>query len=705
VREENVIYDSYRDCQNSAVIRFCGMPINVRYFNRGGHYRSNEFMTGPRIFNPQLPNQPLNNLISHLSRKSGKDLAEVLKAQSESAYTRNTPWRLAETATLLILSDLANFGWKFKVVDNKIYMIAGSIAEENPDEAKAILRKTLQDSRSRQLAEKSTRTFLEVMHRPRTFSGRKVSIETLIDDGADLAESIRRNKNGDLAVVVDPYLQFVKDAKCEFTGLRLMDIWRYFRHTWSLEYRSSPGRSLCFLIRNRARKDHPVIGILGLANAVLQLKVRDDAIGWTPERVAQRIASENGYWAEFREVALSCLVEAKNNIRSDDLIGKVGKNKKIEQIIRRLGEIASAQQQKRKKNLSEAYLQAIETDNGAGPDRLLKKGSSGNIDWESVSGSPLFTRKRAETLASILFAEHVLKGFPPETDEFLSRVKISHIRGKSTLSWSEPELERAFKIAIRELKKCGLATRIMDVNVCGAVPSYREILGGKLAAYALFSEEIQKAYSDKYENSPSEIASAMAGRPIVKSARLALLTTTSLYSVGSSQYNRVRMRFQDEVVEWKPIGETEGFGTIHVTRRTLDALRELAIDKIKWRNVNNQFGEGTSPMMRQLREGLTILGFDANEVLRHSQRRLVYLLELYPGACEDLVLNRYRHPKAPSMEEVSRLWRDRWLSMRSKNEEVLQRLSQCSIETVKGDLGVIVANSTIEQKSLPYGER
>ena len=83
------------------------------------------------------------------------------------------------------------------------------------------------------------------------------------------------------------------------------------------------------------------------------------------------------------------------------------------------------------------------------------------------------------------------------------------------------------------------------------MPSYREILGSKLAAMSLFVSDIQDTYLDRYASTPAEIASAMAGRPICKKAHVCILTTTSLYKVGSGQYNRVRMRFGDRILEWK----------------------------------------------------------------------------------------------------------------------------------------------------------
>jgi hypothetical protein len=66
---------------------------------------------------------------------------------------------------------------------------------------------------------------------------------------------------------------------CRETGLRLSDIWRYFRHTWVNIYRSVPGRNLMVLVRDRAVSNHPIVGIAALASSVIQQSIRDKWIG------------------------------------------------------------------------------------------------------------------------------------------------------------------------------------------------------------------------------------------------------------------------------------------------------------------------------------------------------------------------------------------------------------------------------------------
>jgi len=128
------------------------------------------------------------------------------------------------------------------------------------------------------------------------------------------------------------------------------------------------------------------------------------------------------------------------------------------------------------------------------------------------------------------------------------------------------EGQRALDIALAEFRKYGLSSQVAEVSVCGAIHPYSELLGGKLVALLLLSEDVQNAYRERYGGQVSVIASQMAGRAITKPPELRVLTTTSLYGVGSSQYNRLRL--EPEVhrglrtgLNWYELpGRTAGYG-------------------------------------------------------------------------------------------------------------------------------------------------
>lgn len=583
-----------------------------------------------------------------------------------------------------MLGDLAALGWRFSLAREVIYLTPCSLADKNVGEAKDRLRDSLLEGRGKQLADPGVRAFLVRMHEPRLHRGAMVSIENLVDDGRQLAVALRAHRLGGLPDVVRPYIQLAQTGEdCAETGLDLGEIWRYFRHTWSLEYRSTPGRTINFLIRNAARPYHPVVGIVGLANAVFQLSARDSWIGWTVPALVARLTATPAFWPKFRSAALSCLKSAREALRRDDLIRETRGRGGNLAIAAKLRQIAEEQSELRKEHLRAAHTGRQD----AAGVRTVPRLANGDRDWRTQSGLPLFKRKRAGAYADILLAEHHLKKTSRCQSAVAELVRVTtDVRGAQEIVWSSAELGRAVGIALREIKKNGVATRLLDVNVCGATPVYRELLGGKLAAMALFAREIRVAYERQYGHQASEIASAMAGAPVYKDTDLCVLTTTSLYGVGSSQYNRVRYPYEAPRLRWREIGATEGFGTIHMAKETVQALRGVAIGKAGLRNVNNKFGEGTSPLLRQLREGLSALGFEASEVLQHGQNRIIYAAELYSDACEDLLLNRASRSERPPMEDIAAEWTRRWLAMRVQSDEVLERVAGINAETVRAEL-------------------
>ena len=91
---------------------------------------------------------------------------------------------------------------------------------------------------------------------------------------------------------------------------------------------------------------------------------------------------------------------------------------------------------------------------------------------------------------------------------------------------------------------------MMDAYVVGAVPPYNNLLGGKLVAYALASNELRELFRNKYAGTTTLIKNREA-------SDLVLLATTSLYGQNSSQYNRLRY---GKTLLYQPIGVTSGYG-------------------------------------------------------------------------------------------------------------------------------------------------
>jgi hypothetical protein len=628
------------------------------------------------------------------------DRSERLTCEGLTAWLRSMAtdadsggWGAEARATLHVLADLGSAGWRIRCVKSTVYMVPPALERMSPETAKGAVRRALSAGRAAQLAEPSTRRFIESMHAGRRFEGERVSILDLADDGPSLAHALSEC-GGHPETVVRPYLQPVATGvRCSHTGMLLTDIWRYFRHTWSLTYRPTPGRTLCFLIRNAARPKHPVMAIAGLANAVFQLASRDAWVGWTVDELAKAVTADPARWSAFRDAARAALAAARDAVRSDDLLAEVGSGGDVLETARKLADLAHIQAEVRKKALEKAYRES-----GAAPAaRTTARLPGGGRDWSTVSESPLYKRKRAGLLSDVLGALNFLEN----EDAAEPPLRWTDASGKGRVRWRSAAGERAVRTAVREIKKAGLSARVMDVNVCGATPVYRPLLAGKLAALSLLSAEACGEYASRYASAVSEIASGMAGRPVTKPADLCLLTTTSLYGSGSSQYNRLRMPHGGSSLDWRRIGESEGFGTVHMSRETVEAVREVAVLRHGMRNVNNQFGEGANPLMRQLREGLEALRFSSDDVLRHSNKRIVYAAELYPGAKADLALGSPKKPELPSMEQVAAHWSDRWLRMRIR-EDVLEAVGRITKEVVGAEL--LPVDEVEKEPELPLAE-
>jgi hypothetical protein len=333
--------------------------------------------------------------------------------------------------------------------------------------------------------------------------GRYVSIYSLMRDGRDLADGLREARthlnNGwadVLSKLVDPYLQFVtsENAACEFTGLRLMDVWRYFRHTWTNQYTSVPGRTMVFLVRDRAAANHPVMGIGALSSPIMQIRERDSWIGWHPETFLERVRT-----APTRELArwlVDTLDAAIDEIYVADLIedGIIStrdlKTPSVAVIERLLKESAEA----RKKHHRFARSR----------DHKQKRSSlPGDEYWIAKARTHLFRSKRALALSTYLRARAVID------EAFGGKPTAEKLGALAKTGYGSDAIRRVLKKA--KADRVGIA--VADISVCGAVQPYNALLGGKLTAMMAASPEVVQQYRRRYARAESEIASSMAGGP------------------------------------------------------------------------------------------------------------------------------------------------------------------------------------------------
>ncbi len=594
----------------------------------------------------------------------GVDL-RISQLESQGLSPDDLEPTLRWSAALRVLRDLHVQGWALHSDDEGLLLKSpGTIAGASPQAEKEALRRSFAFAREAQLAVPSTGQFIRKLEQK--------EVRKLFTEGPELLSRLR--KDGPAAI--EPELELIEPgARDPDTGLLLQDVWRYARHFWSIPYQSTPGRNMFYLVRDGAVEGRPLIGIAALGNPILGLSQRDDYAGWSSTGFQRR-------WLELdsrkrRRLAERLLDVLKKGIAEtfDEDFWTQGEPKDWREAVAQLEEIEKASADERAGQLGlhagprdEEYL-TIRSAHTA-----VQKGKFEEINWRALATTALYRRKRAGTLADLIRARGTLLE--------LGAPRVSFVES----ALASDSGQRAIETALRRIKQNVISSSVMELITCGAVPPYREVLGGKLVSMLMLSRTVAGDYERKYSEQVSLIASALAARPVIRPTRLGWLTTSSLYAVGSSQYNRLKLNLEGGSLSYERIGMTESFGTVHFAPDTIAALGEVVrLADSNRRRINNLFGEGTSPKMRLVRDGLGSIGLDANVFLRHHSPRLLYGAALCSNL-PDLLLGlsdkpRYLLPPGRrSTETVADYWRERWLTPRIKREDVLKRVEDQRVD-------------------------
>jgi len=586
-------------------------------------------------------------------------------------------WVKLQLAKNVVL-DLAGQSWQIKIEGRNVHVHSPVPSQGSSVDEKGRVRRGHLIERDMQLSRRAVSDFIRDMEHQRLSNGSWHSIFSLMRDGRELAENLKAAsaitdkdaRAAHLAQIISPYIQFVEgDVVCEHTGLRLRDIWRYFRLTWVNNYKSVPGRSIMILIRDAAAPNHPVIGIAALASSVVQQKVRDEYIGWDTETFITEFTKH-----PTKKIARR-LAEAWQHLISgiylDDLLkdAELGFRRKHlrtsdAELINRLRREA----------------QAARASHQRSPHTALHKAGTARIeesDWELKARTALFRSKRCLLLASLLSIRATLashKVDPANLKSLKAAVQSAQVRA-------------AIGQLVRLIKAEHVGIDMMDVVVCGAIAPYNVVLGGKLVCMLLGSPEVVKYYNAKYQNQPSIIASSMKGEPVHRPHNLVLLCTTSLYGIGSSQYNRIKVPAEllggrpEDRLEYCKLGVSAGFGSFHFSQETLKWVKVLLGRKTN-RLVNSIFGEGVNPLIRKIREALDEVGLLSDKILWHGNERVVYAVPLARNFREVLLgiekRPKYLIPQTDAQAKTAALaeyWRRRWLASRIYTDGIIDNVA------------------------------
>ena len=635
----------------------------------------------------------------------GKDYIKISKNYLENQIS-------FETCCLLFI-DLLKAGWSIDVGIKGFLLGLPSYntkeTGETLDEIKSRMRNVQLVNRDKQIKDHETQKFIERMQRPRKVGYETKSVLDLIDDGAELSEYFKEINSLDderlssilekiikpeivICYPEDPYYQ-EEEHYCPYTSLKLKDIWRYFRLTWSSEYKSIPGKSVPILIRNAARPNKPIIGIAQLRSAALADTARDTKIGWVNEEILTRKIYSKEIDIKFVvDCLLSSLEEEINAINIDDIdfLNKNVLKEPTQEVIDKLNLIYEEQKIQREEDLADENIMVTRIKTGRG-----------DTDWQSESELPIFKKKRATKLARLL-----------EARKIFNEVNLSSNPAIGYATLIVPGCKKNGKDMIsrvlREIRTKALAENIMDLSVCGAVAPYSEILGGKLVASLMGSQELRELFRLRYHSkykSPSIIASSNKGKPVYRDANLLCITTTSLYGVASSQYNRIKFLKKNynnleqdlvwqEVMKGSESHKTKGLGVYHISDRTINLMNIFSYKKLGRKEVNSKFGEGTSPKLRKIAGSLNLLfdfiSYETNheDILAHSIQRKNYICFLVDDILKILLKQKknYTGIKLSSSKSISNAWIKRWLLPRIKRQDTLIKLKELNSSTVKNNL-------------------
>ena len=641
-------------------------------------------------------------------------------------------------ACVRVLGDLAQLRWRLVESGYGLELHSPRPQDErvsDPTEArrrKDSIRNELRPRVLQQFADSNVRKFIRRMESPSVSSKRK-SIRELIADGAELQERLRSARklptddparSDRLRVAVQPYLQLVDaNLRDDHTGLPLRDIWRYFRYTWSIPQTPIPGRNLLYLVRDAAHEAHAVIGIAALSNCAVQVVPRDRAIGWSAlglvdslkalfapqDQRTQRESKNSGLrhqgiyqWLKpslptggnpssagkraTLERVLDWLLQgistAIGEIESQGLVRDNEIALPSPQVVERLRDLGREFASRRQDALAGSRGDPVDSDTASSgipvDDDLLdlesKHASNASLQ---ASRRMLVRKKRAFELARLLDARRVLVA----NQEPLANPSTA------CATFEQKEVRIAINTALSAIKSRSIGTNLLEITTCGAVAPYNRVLGGKLVALLLLSPQVAADNNRRYGQEPTIIRSQLKNTRVVPDSTLVWLGTTSLFSHGSSQYQRLRLPAgiiapDQPEIRYTYLGNTTGYGTIQFRDDTVRALEGLLRGRRGYRDVNSIFGEGASPRMRKLRSGLDAIGFSADLTMLHHQERRIYCAPLFDKAgaylcgldpdVPDYVAMPENHTDAT--ERIADFWRRRWLSSRLLHEESWEAL-------------------------------
>jgi hypothetical protein len=284
---------------------------------------------------------------------------------------------------------------------------------------------------------------------------------------------------------------------------RLVRIFRLGVRTWSMPYRGREGRSRRFVAMIQTVDGHVPVGILEVGDDAPVSRLRDELLGLTAPTASAWIQS-NERPRETAEIAADHLAAIRRTLLPIDPVKGDAS----------CGEILSRSD----------YWAERARGRSVGPaDRLFEK-------------------KRIIYMLRLAQGESSLRAFAHGDEDAL--------------------FSREFREGVRALHDLVVPRVHLEATICGALPPFGEVLGGKLVAALMAHPAVRSIPLGGRSTILREVFNIAALEAILPAHGLLCITTKGLYSRHSAQYHGVVFPGQDDArVKLRKIGETEGATT------------------------------------------------------------------------------------------------------------------------------------------------
>jgi len=198
-------------------------------------------------------------------------------------------------------------------------------------------------------------------------------------------------------------------------------------------------------------------------------------------------------------------------------------------------------------------------------------------------------------------------------------------------------------------------SKVLEAFVLGAAPPYNLILGGKLVASMLFTNEIRDVYRMKYEGKESFISGN------IHSGDLSLITTLSALG-KSAVYDRIRIPTGQSFIS---CGYSFGWGEFHFNGDTYRDMKKM-VTVYKPASIKvKKWGTGFRNKREVVSKALRLLDIPVN-YMKHGIEREQFIIPLAKNFKEVLRFDESPLYYDVSIEKVAEFMKQRWMIPRAE---------------------------------------